>query len=175
MQTRNRILAIAIEAFNEKGYHFYTLSDLAAFSNLSLDIKTCGFLQKKYPFVFRDMSVLEHKAIKDVMTDWSQKTIKRNIGSFAFAIEIGNMKNEPFDGLYYQLAVNAWMISYYWVAQKAVRKVLKQDEAEKMIWCSIIPHFTEKGMQAFKSYYGNKYLDKIGKSYLNYIEQKQLF
>jgi len=146
-----------------------------AFSNLSLDVRTCGILQKKYPFVFRDMSVLEHNTIKKVMKDWSTKTIQNNVEAFAFAVEIGNMKNELYNGLYYQLAVNAWLITYYWVAQKAVRRITKQEEAEKMIWSTIIPHFTTKGIQAFKSFYGKKYLDNIGKPLKTYIKQKKLF
>lgn len=146
-----------------------------AFSNLSLDVRTCGILQKKYPFVFRDMSVLEHRSIKKVMKDWSSKTIQNNLNAFAFAIEIGNMRTELYQGLYYQLAVNAWLVTYYWIAQKAVRKVNRKEEAEKMIWSTIIPHFTPKGIQAFKAFYGKTYLQKIGKPFETYIQQEKLF
>jgi len=146
-----------------------------AFSNLNLDVRTCGILQKKYPFVFRDMSVLEHRTIKKVMKDWSTETIENNVAAFAFAIEIGNMQIELYKGLYYQLAVNAWFITYYWVAQKAVRKVSKLEEAEKMIWSTILPHFTPKGIKAFQSFYGNTYLNNIGKPFETYIKQKELF
>ncbi len=143
-----------------------------AFSNLSLDVHTCGVLQKKYPFVFRDMSVLEHATIKKVMKDWTAKTINNNIEAFAFAVEIGNMKEEQFEGLYYQLAVNAWLITYYWVAQKVVRKVAKIEEAEKMIWSTILPHFTAKGITAFEAFYGEEYLNNIGVPSENYIHKR---
>jgi len=95
--------------------------------------------------------------------------------AFAFAIEIGNMRVELYNGLYYQLAVNAWLITYYWVAQKAVRKVSRKEEAEKMIWSTIIPHFTAKGIQAFKAFYGTTYLDSIGKPFKTYIRQEKIF
>lgn len=146
-----------------------------AFSNLSLDVRTCGILQKKYPFVFRDMSVLEHKPIKKVMKDWSATTIQTNLQAFAFAIEIGNMKTELYKGLYYQLALNAWLVTYYWVAQKAVRKVAKTEEAEKMIWSSIIPHFTPKGLKAFQDFYGKEYLENLGEPLEVHINENKLF
>jgi len=218
MQTKQRILIKAISLFNQKGFHAFTISDIAlhcdmsrgnlayhfknkqkileevaksmvtdiaqiqkarknypAFSNLSLDVRTCGKLQKKYPFVFRDMSVLEHKPIKKVMKDWSAKTIQTNLEAFAFAIEIGNMKTEPYKGLYYQLALNAWLVTYYWVSQKVVRKVAKEEEAEKIIWSSIIPHFTAKGLKAFQAFYGKQYLENIAQPFEFHIKQKELF
>jgi len=152
-----------------------TRKNYPAFSNLSLDVRTCGILQKKYPFVFRDMSILEHKPIEKVMKDWSARTIQTNLEAFAFAIEIGNMKAEPYKGLYYQLALNAWLVTYYWVAQKAVRKVGKEEEAEKMIWSSIIPHFTPKGLKAFHAFYGKQYLENLGQALEVHISESKLF
>lgn len=217
MKTRERIIAAVVRAFNEKGYHAFSLADLAqqcsmsrgnlayhykykedilddiavqldkeiksffekrkdypAFYNLSLDIQTCRHLQKNYPFVFRDMSVLEHDSIKEVMTKWSKAVIKRNLEAFAYGIEIGNLKPEPFDGLYYQLSVNTWMITYYWVAQEAVREVGNLEEAEKMAWAVIIPHFTEAGMQAFFKYYGADYVKNLGIPIQQFIDLKHL-
>jgi len=216
MKKRDFILTQVIEAFNEKGYHAYSLSDLAeicamsrgnlayhykykeailddisvrmirdikryqkrrvsfpAFYNLSLDIRTCRSLQKWYPFVFRDMSVLEHSSIKDVMTNWTKEVIKRNLSTFAYGIEIGNVKPEPYEGLYYQLSVNAWLLTYYWVAQESVR-VIGKEEAEKTVWSAIYPHFTDKGMEAFDEYYGDDFLAKSGVSIQQYMNIKHL-
>lgn len=149
--------------------------DFPAFSNLSLDIRTCGILQERYKFIFRDTSVLEHKSVKKVMRIWSDVAIRRNKEAFAFGVDIGNMKEEAFDGLYAQLAVNAWMIAYYWVAQESIRIVEKYEDAEKMVWTTIIPHFTKKGMSSFNEYYGEQYLDKMGEPIHNYINLKELF
>ncbi len=217
MKTRERILSSVIEAFNEKGYHHYSLGELAgicqmsrgnlayhykskenilddislmmvkditrfekrrkdfiAFYNLSLDIRTCRSLQKWYPFIFRDYSVLEHSSINDVMTNWTKKVIKRNLDAFAYGLEVGNIKSEPYDGLYYQLAVNAWLITYNWISQKSVREMGQSNEAERMVWSTIIPHFTEKGLGEFISFYGDGVHVNFGIPFKQYLDLKHL-
>lgn len=146
-----------------------------AFSNLSLDIRTFGMLQKRYLFIFRDMSILSFASIRKVMSEWSEKTIRQNMDSFAFAIEVGTMKPEPFQGLYYNLAVNTWLIMYYWVAQQNVRVMSETESAEKMVWSTIIPHFTSKGLNLFTSYYGESFLKELGAPFEVFVDQKQLF
>jgi len=149
--------------------------DYPAFSNLSLDVRTCGTLQDKYRFIFRDSSVLEHNSIKRVMKIWSEISITRNLEAFAFGVEIGTMKPEPFGGLYHQLSVNAWMVAYYWVAQQSVRAVANYEEAEKMVWSTVIPHFTEKGLAAFQNIYGEDYFDQGGIPVAALQKEIQLF
>lgn len=149
--------------------------DFPAFYNLNLDIRTCRFLQEKYPFVFRDMSILEHDSIKDVMTKWSKEVIKRNLNAFAYGIEVGNVKMEPYEGLYYQLSVNAWLITYNWLAQQHVREIGQKEGAELMVWSTIMPHFTEKGLKEFTNYYGKDFLAKFGIPIQQYISLKHLF
>jgi len=149
--------------------------DYPAFINLSLDVKTCGILQDKYKFIFRDSSVLEHNSVKRVMKIWSEISIKRNLEAFAFGIEVGTMKPEPFDGLYHQLSVNAWMVAYYWVAQQSVRSVGSHEEAEKIVWSTVVPHFTEKGLAAFQKRYGADYFDHGGIPVTAYQKEIQLF
>jgi len=216
MKTRARILSTVIKAFNEKGYHAFSLTELAhkcsmsrgnlayhykqkeatlddiamsmardierfqrkrvnfpAFYNLSLDIRTCRYLQKQYTFIFRDMTILEHKSIKQVMNAWSKEVIKRNLDAFIYGIEVGNVKPEPYHGLYYQLSLNAWLLTYYWVAQEAVRDI-GNEEAEVTVWSTIYPHFTEKGMNEFFNYYGKDFLSKSGIPIQQYIDIKHL-
>lgn len=216
MKTRDRIISVVVNAFNEKGYHAFSLTELAhicgmsrgnlayhykykddilddisvkmvkdikrfqskrfdspVFFNLSLDVRTCRFLQKKYPFIFRDMSVLEHASIKSVMTHWSKEVIKSNLSTFAYGIESGHVKEEAYSGLYYNLSLNAWLLTYYWVAQESVRKMGKE-QIEKVIWSSIYPHFTEKGMDAFKGYYGDDYLSNAGIPIDHYMDLKHI-
>ena len=71
------------------------------------------------------------------------------------------------------LSVNAWLITYYWVAQQSVRAVGRENP-EKMVWSTIYPHFTEKGMIAFNEYYGDNFLSQPGVSIKNYIELQHL-
>lgn len=216
MKTRDRIISVVINAFNEKSYHAFSLTELAhicgmsrgnlayhykykedilddisvkmvkdikrfqkkrlnfpAFFNLSLDIRTCRFLQSKYLFIFRDMSVLEHASIKDVMTHWSKKAIKSNLSTFAYGIESGHVKKEAYEGLYYNLSMNAWLLTYYWVAQESVRE-LGKEQVEKVVWSAIYPHFTEKGMQAFEDYYGKDFLSNAGIPIQQFMELKHI-
>jgi len=147
--------------------------DFPAFYNLSLDIRICRYLQEQYTFIFRDMSILEHQSIKQVMNTWSKKVLKSNLDAFSYGIKVGNVKPEPYDGLYYQLSLNAWLLTYYWVAQEAVREIGKE-EAEVTVWSTIYPHFTEKGMKAFTEYYGQDFLSKSGIPIQQYIDIKHL-
>jgi AcrR family transcriptional regulator len=217
MKTRDRILSTIIDAFNDNGFHAYSLTDLAgvcnmsrgnlayhyknkeailddisvkmirdikrfksrrkdyiAFYNLSLDIRTLRSLQKWYTFVFRDMSVLEHTPIKDVLTNWSKEVIKSNLNAFAYGIDVGNVQAEPYEGLYYQLSVNAWLITYYWIAQQEVRELHRDDEAERMVWSTIIPHFTEKGIGEFLEFYGENSKVKFGIPIGHYMDLQHL-
>jgi AcrR family transcriptional regulator len=218
MNTKQRILSISIDQFNDLGYHQVTLADIAkacemsrgnlayhyknkvhilndlvvrmvkevraiqdqrkgfpAFTNLTLDVRTCRILQRRYKFIFRDSSVLEHKHIRRVMNIWSEVSILRNNEAFAFGVSIGNLKPELFNGMYAQLSINAWMVAYYWVSQQSVREVKKTEEAEKMIWATIIPHFTEKGLLAFEEFYGKAYLTKMGKPINKLVKPNLLF
>jgi len=218
MKTRERIISQVIDAYNTKGYHAFSLADLAqlcnmsrgnlayhykykedilddiavkmqkdiqrfskkrksypAFHNLNLDIRTCTFLQGKYPFVFQDMSILKHDSIKDVMTKWSRNVIKQNMNAFAYGIEVENIKDEPIEGLYYQLAVNAWLITYNWLAQKNVREIGQKEEAAVMVWSTILPHFTKKGLSEFEGYYGADFLKNYGIPIKQYSSIKHLF
>ena len=107
------------------------------------------------------------------MSQWTKEVIKRNLKTFAYGIEIGNVKPEPYEGLYYQLSLNAWLLTYYWVAQESVREIGKE-EAEVTVWSTIYPHFTEKGMNEFLDYYGDDFLSKSGISIQSYIDVQHL-
>jgi len=144
-----------------------------AFENLSLDIQTCSHLQEQYTFAFRDMSILEHDSIKTVMHNWSKEVIKSNMDAFCFGVEVGNIHPEPYEGLYYQLALNAWLVSYYWVAQEAVRDMGKE-KPEVLVWSTIYPHFTDKGKKAFKKFYGEEFLSTAGIPLQQYIDLKHI-
>ena len=120
------------------------------------------------------MSVLEHGSIKDVLTLWSKEVIKSNLRAFAYGIEVGNIHPEPYEGLYYQLAVNAWLITYYWLAQEEVRELHGEEEAEKMVWSTIIPHYTKKGLKEFLEFYGDDSKVKFGIPIQHYIDLQHL-
>jgi AcrR family transcriptional regulator len=145
--------------------------DFPAFSNLQVDIKSYHKLQQKYRFIFSNQTVLHHDAVKMVMHDWSERTIQHNMDAFAFAIENGNMEKEPLPGLYHHLAVNTWMITYFWLSQKVVRNDTSNQDAEKMVWSTIIPHFTSKGIASFEKHFGEGSSQNLGKPFDFYTEK----
>ncbi len=138
---------------------------IPAFANLKIDLKAYHHLQMKYAFIFENNTVLKHPAIGKIMRTWAERTIEDNRKAFAFAIELGNMKAEPYPGLYHHLAVSTWILIYYWLAQKDVRGLTSGEDAEKMVWSTIIPHFTNKGLESFTTFYGKKYLEKLGPAF----------
>lgn len=149
--------------------------DFPAFSNLQIEIKSYHKLQSNYHFIFGNSAVLQHHSVMNLMHNWAQQTIQNNLSAFAFAIQVGNMKPEPYDGMYYQLSINTWMVTYFWMTQKTVRKVDDMEDAEKMVWSVVIPHFTEKGINAFTKYFGKEALEKMGKPFENFTHDMILF
>jgi AcrR family transcriptional regulator len=149
--------------------------DFPAFANLQVDIKAYYNLQKRYQFVFTESHLKQNEVVLNVMRDWSESTIKNNLDAFYFSIQIGNMKEEPYAGLYYNLAINSWMITYFWLSQKQVRGKEDLEDAEKMVWSTIIPHFTDKGLAAFNKYFGASFLNNLGKSINNYSKKVPVF
>ncbi|MFT4737150.1 MAG: AcrR family transcriptional regulator [Cyclobacteriaceae bacterium] len=139
--------------------------EFPAFSNLQVDIKSYHRLQQQYAFVFANRSVLQHDSLRRVMNRWAERTIQNNIEAFAFAVEKDNMVPEVYPGSYHNLAVNTWMIIYFWLSQKDVRNDSSLDDAEKMVWSTIIPHFTPKGIEALEKYFGPGYSQSLGRSF----------
>lgn len=139
--------------------------EFPAFSNLQIDIKSYHRLQQKYQFVFANQTVLLHAEIRQVMKEWSERTIQHHLDAFGFAVENGNMEKEPYPGLYHNLAINTWMIIYFWLAQKNVRDDNSLQDAEKMVWSTIIPHFTAQGITAFEKHFGAGMSHKLGKPF----------
>ena len=37
-----------------------------------------------------------------------------------------------------------------------------ESDGEKLIWTMLIPHFTDKGIQAFKDFFGTAYYENLG-------------
>lgn len=149
--------------------------DFPAFANLQVDIKAYYKLQQRYQFVFAESHLKQNEVVFNVMREWSENTIKNNVEAFSFSVQIGNMKEEPYPGLYYNLAINAWMITYFWLSQKQVRGEEDLENAEKMVWTTILPHFTDKGLAAFNKYFGVSFLNSLGKAINNYSKTVPLF
>jgi AcrR family transcriptional regulator len=138
---------------------------LPSFENLHNEVQLYHKLQKQYSFIFLDNHVMTHPLLKKKFNEMINQTIKDNEAAIAFAIASGNMKHEPFKGVYHNIAYCAWMIAFFWLAQKVIRGEKKSKDAEAIIWTLLIPNFTKKGIKSFNSFFGEDYIDNLGEPF----------
>jgi len=138
---------------------------LPSFQNLKDEVAVYLHYQKAYAFMFTDSQVMGIPFIKEALVKMSQSTIEDSMAAIAFAIEAGNMAPEPFPGAYRQLAITTWMQMFFWLPQQIIRGVSDPEDAEKAIWATILPHFSEKGIEAFKKYYGEEFYQNLGPAF----------
>ncbi|MEL6864682.1 MAG: TetR/AcrR family transcriptional regulator [Bacteroidota bacterium] len=206
--TKEKIIAVACKAFNQKGFAALTLHELAqemgisrgnlayhfkdkdallkaiaeemwakieaersksrqfpSFENLHNEVQLYYRFQKKYAFIFLDTHVLVHPAVQTKFREMTQMTIEDNKATIAFSIKMGNMKPESVPGLYHNVAFITWMLSFYWLSQQIIRGERSKEDGEKMIWSILIPHFTDKGLMAFKAFFGEDYYNSLGDAF----------
>ena len=141
---------------------------LPSFENMHNEIQLFYKFQRQYSFIFMDHHVLNHSAVKQKFRDMTDQSIKELEATIAFAISAGNMKPEPYEGIYHNLAFTTWMVSFFWLNQQMVfgKKAHKTNkEGEMKIWSMLLPHLTDKGIKAFRNFFGEDYLKKLGKSF----------
>ncbi len=143
---------------------------LPSFENLHNEVQLYHKIQKEYAFMFNDNHVLKHPLLKKKFKEMINQTVEDNKAAIAFAIAAGNMRPEPFKGIYHNIALNTWMIAFFWLSQKTIRGENKSEDAEAIIWSMLIPHFTEKGIKAFKAFFGEDYLENLGEKFEPNIE-----
>ncbi len=80
------------------------------------------------------------------------------------------MKPETYNGMYNNLALICWTVAFYWLPQQVIAGKDQEIESEKIIWTMLIPHFTEKGLNAFRKFFGEVYLKNLGKPFDKKIE-----
>lgn len=142
-----------------------------SFENLHRDVQLYYRFQKAYSFVFLDNHVLNHPIVAKKFRAFTDQSIKDNEAAIAFSISTGNMNPEPYPGVYHNIAFTVWMLTFYWLSQQIIRGETTEEDGEAMIWSLLVPHFTPKGLAAFKSFFGNDYLDKLGKSFSSILEK----
>lgn len=140
---------------------------LPSFENMHNEIQLFYSFQRKYAFIFLDHHVLNHPSIKKKFKTSAEDHIKEIEATIAFAISAGNMKKEDYEGMYKSLAFSTWMISFYWLNQQMLlggKTNKSSEEGEMKIWSMLLPHLTDKGLKAFRKYFGDDYLKKLGSS-----------
>ncbi|MEL6986347.1 MAG: TetR/AcrR family transcriptional regulator [Bacteroidota bacterium] len=170
-KSKDVLLAAIAEQMWDKMMHERNKSrQLPSFENLHNEVQIYHKVQRQYTFIFNDNHVMKHPAIRKKFKEMIEQTVEDNKASIAFAITRGNMKPEPFPGLYHNIALNTWMIAFFWLTQKSIRGEKKTESVEAMIWSLLLPHFTTKGIKAFKAFYGDEYLDNLGESFESNIK-----
>ncbi len=149
---------------------------LPSFENLHNEVRLYETFQKKYAFIFLDRLVTNHPLLASKFKKMVNQTIRDNEAAIAFAIEKGNMRKETYPGVYKNLALSTWMLAFFWSAQNSVRKSKQiKGNVEKVIWSLLITHFTEKGIQAFVTFFGQAYLNSLGDPFDSRIENYVTF
>ncbi len=148
--------------------------DFPSFENVNNEIKMYLDLQRDYAFIFSDIHVNRHPILADRFQELCTETIRDNENAIAFAIKLGNMKEEPFPGAYYSLSLTIWIISMNWASQQIIRKGTELDDVTKVVWSLMLPHFTESGLASFKAFFGEEYYNSLGKPF-NVLSHVALF
>ncbi len=165
-KTKDKLLkAIAEEMWDKMMVERNKSKQLPSFENLHNEIQLYYRFQKQYAFIFLDNHVLKHPIIKTKFREMTAQTIKDNQSAIAFALSAGNMKPEPFPGIYHNIAFNTWMLTFFWLAQQTIRGTKTKEDGEMLVWSMLLPHFTEKGIKAFIAFFGADYLEKVGKPF----------
>ncbi len=128
-------------------------------------------LQQAYSFIFFDKQVMEYPSVKKQIKRIYADDLKRQMSIISFSIQVGNMREEIIPGTYYNLCRALWMLSFFWLMSDIYQDIRKETSWDKIAWSLILPHFTEKGITAFKDHFGEEYFQSLGRSYTTYTNQ----
>jgi len=168
----NLLEAIADELWDKMRAERSKSQQMPSFENLHREIQLYYYMQQAYAFIFLDYHVLNHVAIRENFRELTQQQIQACEATIAFSISAGNMRPEPFEGMYHNLAFTTWLVSFYWLNQQMIRgeEIGENEDASKKIWSMLLPHLTEKGLKAFRNYFGEDYLKNLGNAFSTNIE-----
>lgn len=167
------LVAIATEFWAKLNEEKKKTMLLPSFENMHNEIQLFYRFQQEYAFIFTDLHVLTHPLIRRQFQEIRDESVNHMEAAIAFAIGAKNMHPEPFEGVYHNLAFSTWLISFYWLNQQMFGGDEKQysgDEGEMKIWSLLLPHLTEKGLKAFRNFFGEDYLKKLGRSFVSDID-----
>jgi len=120
-------------------------------------------LQEEYSFIFFDIKIASDPKVTKQFARMKKDTIRRQMTTIGFSIQIGNMNPERIPGTYRNLCESLWMINFYWLISQSYRD--ENDNWDKVIWSSVLPHFTEKGLTSFIAHFGQDYYDSLGEAF----------
>ncbi|MEM6726095.1 MAG: TetR/AcrR family transcriptional regulator [Bacteroidota bacterium] len=139
--------------------------DFPSFENLEREAQMYHQFQKDYAFIFQDQHVAKHPIMEERFRELCLETIKVNEAAIAFAVKLGNMRPEPFPGAYHNLALSVWIVAFSWMSRQSILNDGADEGPDKVIWSLTLSHFTEKGIESFKAFYGEDYYNSLGKPF----------
>lgn len=170
-KTKEDILKVLAEKMWKKMLDILsTATSFPSFKNLHLQTEEYIACQREYAFVFLDNQVLNHPVVKSKFSEITTLGIEANKMAIAFAIANGNFEEEPFNGAYNNLAFLVWNIGSIWTSQQINTGEMSVENLEALMWSVIYPHFTEKGRQAFFTFFGDDIMDKLGNPFDTSVE-----
>lgn len=157
--------AIAEEMWNKVQASRNESRQFPSFENLRNKAQSFYAIQKDYAFIFLDSQVLKYSTIKQQLKALTKEMIADHKAAIAFSIKLGNMRPEPIPGLYNNIALITWNLYFFWFSQQATLGEQQVKDPQKLIWSILIPHFTEKGINAFISFFGEDYYQSLGQPF----------
>lgn len=133
-----------------------------SFENLHNESRLLYATQKKYEFIFLNNAIWNHPALYERFLMMTAQSIRDNQAAIAFAIELGNVKQESVPGTYDHLAFLTWLVSFYWLSQELLTGRRGEKECERAVWSMLLPHFTNKGIKSFIRFFGEEFYRGLG-------------
>ena len=127
-------------------------------------------LQLEYAFIFMDKQVMAYPFVQKEIEKIYKDDLGRQMAMISFSIEVGNMKAEIIPGTYHNLCRTLWTNSFFWLMSDIYQDQGDESGWDRVAWSLILPHFTEKGILAFKEHFGEDYFNALGKPYNSVTE-----
>ena len=138
---------------------------LPSFENLQNEVRLYYKYQREYKFIFTDPHVLRHNIITTQFRQMMDQSILDIKASIAFAIQLGNMEPGPYPGIYNNLALTTWMLTFFWLPHQVIKGERTEKDGDRLIWSLVIPHLTDKGLKSFEKFFGREVLDDLGEPF----------
>jgi AcrR family transcriptional regulator len=123
-------------------------------------------LQKAYAFIFFDKQLLNVPQVKTQIIRIKEHHLQWQWSIIRFSIQIGNMKPELIPGTYHNLCRTIWTTSFFWLMSEVYRVEEQEQDWGRYVWSIILPHFTDKGIVAFRQHFGEDYYTSLGPAFV---------
>jgi AcrR family transcriptional regulator len=123
-------------------------------------------LQKTYAFIFFDKQLLNVPQVKAQIIRIKEHHLEWQLSIIRFSIQIGNMKPELIPGTYHNLCRTIWTTSFFWLMSEVYQAGEEEQDWGRYVWSIILPHFTDKGITAFRQHFGEDYSSSLGPAFV---------